>query len=1055
MASAPAPLAEKVRSSLLAGERRPVTMLFADIVGSTSILEDADAEDWTAIVSEALEVMSRAVYRYEGTVARLMGDGLLAFFGAPIAHEDDPVRAVLAGLDAIRDVTELAERIRKANAIDVRIRVGVNTGPVVVGAVGSQLMYEYTAIGDAVNVASRLQGLARPGTVAITDVTRRAVAHRFEVRDLGHLEVKGKREPVHAFEVVGPKADATSPRGIPGVHTPMIGRAAELAELEEAVDALVAGATRAALVLGEPGIGKTRLLAELQERVRHNGVPVWVEGRCLSYGRTLPYHLLLDLLRSLLGVPEEADEAVAAIAARTQLQAMIGSGWQQVYAPLGHLMSLPLDPAESDAIDRLEPRARHERYLDAVGGLVGAFAGRAPVALVCEDVHWADAASVATLRELLPILEQVFVVCTSRPEHDAPGWALVAGVKEVFGDDCLEVALPPLSEDQSRTLVGSLLEIDSLPATVRDFILRKAEGNPFFLEEVIRMLIDHGVIERRGRRWVGRPDAPAVELPESIHGLLLGRVDRLPEAAKRAARVASVIGRRFEARLLSTVLGEEVRGPLDQLRKAAIVSTAVGDSGEHEYQFRHVLLQEAAYDSILRRDRELLHLEVARGIERLHPDRRADLAPVLALHYERGGDAERAVACLVEAGEHALARFAVHEARDLLDRAAAHLEDADDAERRRLRVRVDLLRVEAGWTFVPYTTDRALLEQALPVAEQVGDDRLVAETHLWLARHRLLHGETPETSAPLRASLDTARRIAEAVSDEHLRALPLTVEGESRYGVGDYRGAIAAFEQAVPMLEEAGDYANASVAAGTLAISAARLGEFAMAETWLAHCGELAERSGDPSARLDRDLFEGMVASERGELEWGLEVAARGTEGARRVDNKACEVVGSFVVGEQALRAGRSEAAVAALQRSTEVAQYCEVLNVENLATAWLTVARAQGDEAARTLERLTTTLDRARTMGDRFAEGEILQLRGMVGTRAAAPAWDEVRADFEEALRVFRELGTRPHEARALRQYGLALQVAGETEEASDLLARAGALSRELGLAEESDAAV
>ena len=1052
-AAAPEDLAAKARTGVLAGERKPVTVLFADVVGSTAILEQMDAEEWTAVINEGLEVMSRAVYRYEGTVARLMGDGLLAFFGAPVAHEDDPERAVRAGLDAIDDLGDLARRVRDSAAVELQIRVGVNTGPVIVGSVGSELMYEYTAIGDAVNVAARMQDAARPGTVTITEATGRFVAPRFELRDLGPLELKGRLEPVHGLEVVGPRAEPGPIRGIPGIESPLIGRAAELAELESALDALQDGHARAALVLGEAGIGKSRLLAEFRARARRNGGPVWAEGRCLSYGRTLPYHLLLDLLRSVLGVPEEADDDVAAIAVRAQLEGLLGAGWQEVYPPLGHLLSLPLRTDETGAIDRLEPRARHERYLAAVGAMLAALAARRPMILVCEDVHWADPASAAALRELLPSLGRGLLVCTARPEPDAPGWELVDAIKAGFGDACLELGLRPLSPDESRTLVGALLEVESLPAPIRGFILQKAEGNPFFLEEVVRMLIDHGAIERRGELWVGRADAPALELPESIHGLLLGRIDRLDEEARRAARVASVIGRRFDAPLLAEVLGKEVRGLIDHLVSAGIVVTAPSEAGEEEHQFRHVLLQEAAYDSILRRDRGSLHRSVAEALERLYPERRAELAAVLALHFERAGEVDRAVACLVEAGEHALARFAVHEARELLDRAAAHLADTDDPERRRLRIRVDLARIQAGWTFMPYATDLAILEELLPAAERLGEDRLVAETHLWIVRHRLVHGENPEASPALRTSLAEARRIEDTLGDDHLRALPLTVEAESRFGAGDYRGAIALYEEAVPVLEDVGDYTQASVAAGTMAAAAARLGDFARADEWVARAADLAERSGDPHARLDHHLFEGMIASERGDLERGLDVAWRGTEEARRVDNKACEVVGSFVVGEQALRAGRSAQAIAALERSTEVAQYCEALNVENLAKAWLSVARSQAGDPQEALASLAAALDQAREMGDPMAEGQILHLRGTVRARAAEVDLAATRADLEAALAVFRDLGTRPHEARALRDLGLVLRVAGHTQEAAEVLGAAETLFRQMGLAEAASA--
>jgi class 3 adenylate cyclase/tetratricopeptide (TPR) repeat protein len=1051
-AAAPTALADKARAATFAGERKPVTAVFADIVGSTSILETLDPETWTAIVNDALEAISRAVYRYEGTVARLMGDGLLAFFGAPVAHENDPELAVRAGLDAISEVEEVARSVSAREDIDLRIRVGVNSGPVVVGAVGSELMYEYTAIGDAVNVAARLQAAARPGTVLISDITHRLVAHRFETLDIGLLELKGRSEPVRAFEVIGLRRVPLSPRGIPGLTSPMVGRDSELAAVEECLASLRDGRRRAVLVVGDPGIGKSRLLGELRTRAAHDGETAWIESRCLSYGRTLPYHLLLDVLRAMLGLPEQAEADVAAIALRTRLASLLGVGWEEAYAPLAHLFSLPAAADELEVIDRMEPRARHARYLAAARRVATATTGRSPLALICEDVHWVDPSSADALRELLPSLERTLLVCTARPDHDTPGWSLLERIRDALGPDCLDVPLAPLTTADSRALVESLLEIESLPPRARNLVLDKAEGNPFFLEEILRMLIDRGVIERRGERWVAAERALQVDLPDSIHGLLLGRIDRLPDHAKHAARVASVVGRRFSPSLLADLLDGEVVAALDSLVDAGVITEAPVEADEPHAQFRHVLLQEAAYDSILRRDRSTLHLQVGETLERRYPDRRSELAPVLAHHFEHGGDETRALAYLVEAGEHALARFAVHEARELLDRAAVHLADAENGEALRQRVQVELARVRAGLTFIPYDEEIAQLEALLPLAERLGDPRLVAETHLLIAQQRIDHGEAPRSSDSLLASLQAVMDIAETLDDAGLRAVPrYLLEGEARFAVGDYRAAIEAFSEVVPVLDAAGNHTMASVGAGGAAVAAARLGRFDEADAWLARQQELTERSGDPNARLDQAIHQGMVAAERGELERGIALAREGTDAARELDNKACEVVGALVIGQQAFRAGMADQALEAFERSSEVAHYCGAMNVENLARAWLATVHSERTGVGEAVVSLGNALEHARASGDRGAEGQIHQLRAMVGMQAPEPDWDLVRADFEAALAVYRELGTRPQEARTLRQYGLALQVAGDTDRSIDTMLAADALFAELGLTDET----
>lgn len=561
--TAPAPLIEKMRSARLTGERKPVTALFVDVVGSTTLAEQMDPEDWTAMINEAFDLLSRAVFRYEGTIAQLQGDAMLAFFGAPVAHEDDPDRAVLAALDMLDATAEYARQLKAGYGIDFQVRIGINTGPVVVGNVGSDLRYEYTALGDAVNVAARMQTAATPGSVLVTEATRRLTGDTFEIEDLGEIAVKGKAEPVHAFRIMGRKADPARRRGLQavGLESPMVGRDEPLRRLEALFEIVSAGRGRVAFVIGEPGIGKSRLLAELRQRVAPAGdsaAATWVEGRCISYGRNLPYHLLIDVVRSLLGIPFLATEREARATLDLRLASLLGDDGESAdTAPyLAHLLSLPMRPEEVER-GNLDPETTQGRYIAATHRLLRAVSEKGPMIVVCEDLHWADPASVEVARQLMPLAAQlpILFIGALRGETDTPGWELIGQARELFGEALSEFRLEALSVEDSRTLVANLLEIESLPAAVRDLILARAEGNPFFVEEVVRMLIEHGAIVQRGERWVATDEVRDVEIPETLHGLLLARIDQLPDSAKRSLRVASVIGRQFPVRVLERVLG--------------------------------------------------------------------------------------------------------------------------------------------------------------------------------------------------------------------------------------------------------------------------------------------------------------------------------------------------------------------------------------------------------------------------------------------------------------------------------------------------------------------
>jgi class 3 adenylate cyclase len=568
-AAAPAPLIEKMRRAKLTGERKPVTALFADVVGSTSLAETMDPEDWTQMMNEVFDQMSKAIFRYEGTIAQLQGDAMLAFFGAPVAHEDDPDRAVLAALEMVTATDEFARQLKAERGIDFRIRAGINTGPVLVGNVGTDLRYEYTALGDAMNVAARMQSAAEPGTILITANTQRLVASAFDLEDLGEISVKGKAEPVHAYRVRGQRTVAERRRGLAGVglDSPMVGRQDQLESLRSLYEVAGSGRGRVAFLIGEPGIGKSRLLAELRRSIDARNAPVspsetdaptsWIEGRCVSYGRNQPYHLLIDLVRSVLGISFSATDSEARVLLDQRLAALLAEEASDVAPYLAHLLGLPTRFDEADRT-RVDPEVMQGRYASSIVRVMRALSTRSPLVVGLEDLHWADPASAEMVRQLLPLVAQmpILLICALRAETDSAGWALVTGAREQFGEALSEIRLQPLTEDESRTLVANLLEIESLPGHVRDLILARAEGNPFFVEEVVRMLIDHGVIERTDGRWVATAEVDTIQIPETLHGLLLARIDQLPDAAKRSLRVASVIGRQFQVSVLERVLGD-------------------------------------------------------------------------------------------------------------------------------------------------------------------------------------------------------------------------------------------------------------------------------------------------------------------------------------------------------------------------------------------------------------------------------------------------------------------------------------------------------------------
>jgi class 3 adenylate cyclase len=579
----PQPLAQKIlaQRDRLEGERKLVTALFTDIVGSTTLAEAMDPEDWREVVSGAHARVSEAIYRYEGTIAQLLGDGVLAFFGAPLAHEDDAERALRAALEILDGIHAYAAELRRRNLVeDFQMRIGLNTGIVVVGDIGSDLHMEYLAIGDTVNLAARMQSAADPDTILISEHTYRHVASLFDFEDRGKIAVKGKAEAVQVYAAVRGRKGAARQRGITGLSSPMVGRQREFATLMQVFSDLQMGKGGIVTISGEAGLGKSRLLAEWRKIVRatpqrspteggnltvdprEGPTPTpnirWIEGRSLSYGAAVAYHLGIDLLRALLDVAPDASEEDLHAALRRGVESLFGDGEnaRQVYAFLGHILGLKLEEDAAARLKYLDGPALQGRYVAAFKAYLTALAHTAPTIVVVEDIHWADPSSVELGLHVLATAAEapiVFVMVT-RPDQEAAGWRMVEAAREIPGVSAIELHLSPLSEGDSQQLVSNLLEVTALPGSLRQLIQAKAEGNPFYVEEVIRMLIDRGSLQRQGDTWIITRDLKEIEIPDTLQGVIMARIDRLPEDAKRTLQIAAVIGRRFQVKVLEAVL---------------------------------------------------------------------------------------------------------------------------------------------------------------------------------------------------------------------------------------------------------------------------------------------------------------------------------------------------------------------------------------------------------------------------------------------------------------------------------------------------------------------
>ncbi|MBI4609391.1 MAG: AAA family ATPase [Candidatus Rokubacteria bacterium] len=655
-AARPPAQAELTRSESVEAERRPVTLLFADVVGFTSLADKLDPEELRSLMMGCFQTLAEEIRRYDGFIEKFIGDAIVAIFGAPTAHEDDPERAVRAALSMQRQLGQLRAGADDVTGGALTMRIGINTGLVVAGAVGEGK--DYGVVGDAVNVAARLQQVGAPGKITVSEETYRLIRRAFDCRPLGPVALKGKAEPVQAFEVVG-AASGRAPTLDSEARVPLVGREEELGQLLELLSRARKGRTQVVNVVGEAGIGKSRLLAEFLRRLDADGVLssiVLYQTACPAVGSEA-YRVFIDFFRACFGLRPEESAAEARAKITGTLQAM-GAAVERVIPVVEHFLGVRDEALHTEQLD---PEQLKRQLGLAVREICDCQARLRPVLLVVEDFQWADAASVELLASLAdrapdrPLM--VLLVARSTPQ---------AGTIYSARVDSTVIRLHPLTLEESQALVGRLvgpLAPQSQPL-FDELVTQRAAGNPFFLGEAARSLMDRGVLVSTPGGLRLAADVTSLEVPSTVQGILLSRLDRLEPAAKQLLLEAAVLGPRFDAEVLSRIASQpqELHDRLDALVSADLLAEAPDAGGRSEYRFRNSLIQEVAYASLLRRRRSALHELTARTLEQLHAQHLDEYLSELAHHYSLSDNRERALEYLLRFGDHAVRIYANRDA---------------------------------------------------------------------------------------------------------------------------------------------------------------------------------------------------------------------------------------------------------------------------------------------------------------------------------------------------------------------------------------------------------
>jgi class 3 adenylate cyclase/tetratricopeptide (TPR) repeat protein len=694
----PKELLQRIRNAEKAGgnienERRIVTMMFCDLEGSTSAAEQLDPEEWAEIMNGAFEYLIKPVYKFEGVLARLMGDAILAFFGAPVAHEDDPERALLTSLEIIEGIEPYLDQIKKQWEIDVNIRIGINTGLVVVGEMGSDMRVEYTAMGDAINLASRMESSAKPGTIQITEYTYKLISPLFEFEDLGPLSVKGRNLPIHTYRVLGRKQIPGRKRGLEGLDSPLIGRNDEFNMLHRRIGDLLRGPGQIISITAEAGIGKTRLVREVYEHLLKedrilNQIPtngkilpqedrvLWLQGASFSYQTNTPYTPFIDLFSKYFDLENEpTNEGKFNLIKEKAL----GFGISKEVTPfIANLVNVEPTGDDINRIRYLDPPVMRVKTFNAVKVMLQKITVEHPTIIVLDDVHWIDQTSSELTHALFEVCNQnnLTLIMLFRPRKDEISWKLHELAEREFDHRYIRIKLVPLDEDDARFLVFNLLKIEGLTENVRKLILLKSEGNPFFIEEVIRYLIDRNLIERDGEYWKVVSSFEDIEIPDTLASVLTSRLDQLDDDAKRVAQYASIIGREFRFAILDDIYDgeDEVEKALANLERKELIVLKTKQVNQ-VYYFKHVLTHQAAYTSLLNKKRRELHGKIARCLIKFD-----EPSGEIARHFYEAMDYENAFPYLIQAADEASHAYSSYEAIEIYTRAKEILGDYSTKE---------------------------------------------------------------------------------------------------------------------------------------------------------------------------------------------------------------------------------------------------------------------------------------------------------------------------------------------------------------------------------------
>ncbi|MFQ5850813.1 MAG: AAA family ATPase [Candidatus Binatia bacterium] len=1032
----PKHLAEKILTfkGTLEGERKQVTVLFADLKGSMELLADRDPEEARKILDPVLEHMMEAVHRYEGTVNQVMGDGIMALFGAPLAHEDHGVRACYAALRMQERVSLFGDEVQRSQGVPLTIRVGLNSGEVVVRSIGNDLHMDYTAVGQTTHLAARMEQMAKPGSTLLTAETLRLAEGFVQVKRLGPIPVKGLPEPVEVYEAKGggsvrTRLQAAAMRGF----SRFVGRDAELEQLRHALQRARDGHGQVVASVGEPGVGKSRLFYEFTHSHRTQDWLI-LESGSASYGKAAAYLPIIDLLKEYFRLQDRDDQREI----REKVTGKLLTLDRALEATLPAFLSLLDVPVEDLQWQSLDPSQRRRRTLDAIKRLLLRESQVQPLCLVFEDLHWIDSETQAFLDNLIESLPttRLLLLVNYRPEYQH-GW----GSKSFYTQLRLDPLTPESAEELLQALLGTNAGLDPL----KRLLIERTQGNPFFLEETVRTLVEtNAFVGERGAYRLTK-DLPSIQVPATVQAVLAARIDRLPAEDKRLLQSASVIGENVPYTLLQLLVEmseDELRHVLSNLQADEFLyETSLFP--DLEYTFKHSLTYQVAYNSLLVERRRALHAKILAAIERLYPDRLPEQIDRLAHHAFRGEVWARAAPYLHQAGTKAAARSAYREAVAYFEQALAalaYLPGSRETTEQAIAIRIDLgpTLVNVRGFGAPEAEQNYI--QARELCQQLGETPQLFPVLWGLSRVYSARGELQVARELGEQLLSVAQQLQDPalLLEAHHTLWPIS------FNFGDLASVRAHAEQGIALYEPQQHRHHAFLYGGHDPGVCCR--HFGARTLWLLGYPDQALQGIREALVLAREL------SHPFSLGWALFNAAwlYQHHGERQAAQELADAVvklgtehgfqrwvsqGTILRGWLLAEQGQPEEGIALIRQGRSGYAGLE-LQQQTYFSALLAEAYQKAGQTEEGLSEVTDGLASAHKTGVSYYEAELHRIKGGLLLNQAVPAEQQAETCFQQAIEIARQQGAKSLELRAVMSLSWLWQRQGKTEEACQMLA-------------------